>query len=68
MSANCSSHSSRVFNIEGSLDLAAAIVLATVWETSPCMGAAYWIPELWVPALLVTHYIVFLTFLQRWVG
>jgi hypothetical protein len=54
-----------VFNIEGSLDLAAAIVLATVWEASPYMGPAYWIPALWVPALLVTHYIVFLILLRR---
>lgn len=57
-----------VFNIEGSVDLAAAIVLATVWGASPYMGAAYWIPALWVPALLVTHYIVFLILLKRRAG
>ena len=57
-----------VFNIEGSLDLAAAILLATVWEASPYMGAVYWIPALWVPALLVTHYIVFLILLKPSTG
>ena len=49
-----------VFNVEGTLDLAAAIVLATVYDASPYMGPAYWIPAFWVPALLVTHYVTFL--------
>ena len=53
-----------VFNVEGSLDLAAAIFLATYFEASPHMGPAYWIPALWVPALLVTHYIVFVILLR----
>jgi hypothetical protein len=48
-----------VFNIEGTLDLMLAIVLATVSGAPAFMGAAYWIPALWVPALLVTHYIMF---------
>ena len=48
------------FNVEGSLDLLAAITLATVYAASPYMGPAYWIPSFWVPALLVTHYITFL--------
>src|SRR5262245_23911659 len=55
-----------VFNIEGTLDLFAAIVLATVYEASPYMGPAYWIPAFWVPALLVTHYIVFVILLKHW--
>ena len=29
------------------------------------MGAAYWIPEFWVPALLVSHYIVFIGLMGR---
>jgi len=48
-----------VFNVEGTVDLAVAIVLATAYGASAYMGAAYWIPAFWVPALLVTHYLVF---------
>lgn len=29
------------------------------------MGASYWIPAFWVPALLVTHYIVFVVLLRQ---
>ena len=46
-----------LFNIEGSLDLILAIVLATAYDAPLFMGPAYWIPALWVPAFLVTHYI-----------
>ena len=35
-----------LFNIEGTLDLIAATVLATVYDASPLMGPAYWIPAL----------------------
>lgn len=45
-----------LFAVEGTVDLAAAITLATIYEASVFMGAAYWIPAFWVPALLVTHY------------
>jgi hypothetical protein len=55
-----------IFNIEGTLDLLLAIVLATVYEAAAYMGPAYWIPALWVPALLVTHYITFLTLRRNW--
>ena len=48
-----------VFNVEGTLDLITAIVLATVYGAPVYMGPAYWIPAFWVPALLVTHYITF---------
>jgi hypothetical protein len=47
------------FNVEGSVDLLAAIALATIHDAAPFMGPAYWIPALWVPALLVTHYVAF---------
>lgn len=53
-----------VFNVEGTLDLIDAIVLATVYNSPAYMGPAYWIPALWVPALLVTHYITFLVLLR----
>jgi hypothetical protein len=49
-----------LFNVEGTLDLLNAIVLATVNGAAPFMGPAYWIPAFWVPALLVTHYITFI--------
>jgi hypothetical protein len=54
-----------LFNVEGTLDLIAATVLATVWGASAYMGPAYWIPAFWVPALLVTHYITFVLLLQH---
>src|SRR5687767_15770530 len=52
-----------VFNLEGSVDLIIATVLATVYNAPPYMGAAYWIPAYWVPMLLVTHYITFVLLL-----
>jgi hypothetical protein len=56
-----------LFNIVGSLDLADAIILATVYNAAPFMGPAYWIPAFWVPALLVIHYLTFLVLLRgRW--
>jgi hypothetical protein len=48
------------FNVEGSLDLITATVLATVYGAEAYMGPAYWIPAFWVPALLVTHYVTFI--------
>ena len=53
-----------VFNVEGSVDLVVAIVLATVYGAPAYMGPAYWIPAFWVPALLVTHYITFVLLLH----
>jgi hypothetical protein len=55
-----------MFNVEGTLDLIAAIALATIYDASTFMGPAYWIPAFWVPALLVTHYIVFVILLRYW--
>jgi hypothetical protein len=55
-----------LFNLEGSIDLLAAITLATLYDAGPYMGAAYWIPSLWVPALLVTHYLTFRLLLRPW--
>ncbi|MCZ6790753.1 MAG: hypothetical protein O7C70_03025 [Candidatus Dadabacteria bacterium] len=48
-----------VFNVIGTVDLAFAISMSTLHNASPYMGASYWRPSFWVPALLVTHYIVF---------
>jgi hypothetical protein len=55
-----------IFNVEGTVDLIAAIVLATVYGASVYMGPAYWIPAFWVPALLVTHYITFVVLWKHW--
>jgi hypothetical protein len=49
-----------IFNVEGTVDLVAAITLATIYGAAASMGPAYWIPAFWVPALLVTHYITFM--------
>ncbi len=57
-----------IFNIAGTLDLVAAIALATVYEAAAYLGPAYWIPAFWVPALLVTHYITFLVLRRSWSG
>jgi hypothetical protein len=55
-----------IFNLEGSVDLAVAITLATVYGVAPYMGPAYWIPAFWVPALLVTHFVTFMLLLKYW--
>lgn len=57
-----------LFSIEGTVDLIAAITLATVYGAEPYMGPAYWIPAFWVPALLVTHYITFVVLVRYWKG
>lgn len=55
-----------IFNIEGTVDLFAAIALATIYDAAAFMGPAYWIPAFWVPGLLVTHYITFIVLGKRW--
>lgn len=55
-----------IFNLEGTVDLAAAIALGTTHGADKFMGAAYWIPSFWVPALLVTHYITWVYLLKYW--
>jgi hypothetical protein len=47
------------FNVVGTADLLAAITLAVTYGAADFMGPAYWISAFWVPALLVTHYLVF---------
>lgn len=55
-----------IFNVEGTIDLMVAIILATAYGAHMFMGPAYWIPAFWVPALLVTHYITFVILLEYW--
>lgn len=55
-----------VFSVFGTLDLLAAITVATFTHAPIYMGAAYWIPAFWVPALLVTHYLTFVILREHW--
>lgn len=55
-----------IFNVWGTVDLATAIALGTMYNAATYMGPAYWIPAFWVPALLVTHYITFVVLLKYW--
>ncbi len=48
-----------LFNIEGTLDLFNAVIQGIIHRTWDGMGATFWIPSVIVPALLVTHYIIF---------
>ena len=48
-----------LFNIEGTLDLLSAVTLGALYEAWNGMGVTFWIPSVIVPALLVTHYIIF---------
>jgi hypothetical protein len=57
-----------IFNIVGTLDLANAIALATIYDAAGQMGPAYWIPAFWVPTLLVTHAITFIVLLKHRTG
>jgi hypothetical protein len=53
------------FNVLGTVDLLAAIALATIYAAPAFMGPAYWIPAFWVPALLVTHYLTFVVLTEK---
>src|SRR5262245_2463884 len=55
-----------LFNLEGTIDLLNAIVLANAHDAATYMGAAYWIPGFWVPSLLVTHYVTFQVLRHHW--
>ena len=48
-----------IFNVEGTLDLLYAISMGVTHGVGGLLGAAYWIPALLVPPLLVLHYLVF---------
>jgi hypothetical protein len=53
-----------VFNIEGTLDLLYALFQGIRSQAASGMGAAFWIPAILVPALLVTHVMVFMLLVQ----
>jgi hypothetical protein len=54
-----------IFSLFGTMDLIAAISLATIYNAPVHMGPSYWIPAFLVPSLLVTHYIVFIILIRR---
>jgi hypothetical protein len=54
-----------LFNIEGTVDLLNAIYLGLATGiTSYQLGAAWFIPTVYVPALLVTHALIFVLLLS----
>ncbi len=48
-----------VFNILGLVDLVYAVSRGTFLQVAPLMGASWYIPTFLVPALLVTHVMIF---------
>ncbi len=54
-----------IFNIEGTLDLLNALFQGMRYAPSSDLGATYFIPTVIVPALLVTHFMVFKLLLSQ---
>ena len=54
-----------IFNIEGTLDLLNALFQGMRYAPSSDLGATYFIPAVIVPALLVTHFMVFKLLLSQ---
>ena len=54
-----------IFNIEGSLDLLNALFQGFLYTSNGHLGATYFIPAVIVPALLVTHVVIFVLLLRR---
>lgn len=53
-----------VFNVEGTLDLLNAVTQGLRYTESGALGATFFIPTVVVPALLVTHVMVFIILLK----
>ena len=53
-----------LFNVVGTVDLLYAVIRGTTVDASQNMGAAWYIPTFIVPALLVTHFMVFVRLLR----
>jgi hypothetical protein len=49
-----------IFNIWGTADLLYAVTIGTINQADQSMGATFWIPAVIVPALLVSHTMIFL--------
>lgn len=54
-----------IFNIEGTVDLLNAVIRGIMFNTDGQMGATYFIPAVIVPALLVTHVMIFQLLMKR---
>ena len=54
-----------IFNIEGTLDLLNALFQGMRYAPNSDLGATYFIPAVIVPALLVTHFMVFKLLLSQ---
>ena len=53
-----------LFNIVGTVDLLHAVIRGVIVDAQQNMGAAWYIPTFIVPALLVTHFMVFARLLR----
>ncbi len=53
-----------IFNVEGTLDLLNAVVQGLRYTEDGMLGATYFIPTVVVPALLVSHVMVFVILLR----
>ena len=53
-----------VFNIEGILDMINAVARGVLYVPAGHFGATYFIPAIIVPALVVTHVIIFILLLR----
>ena len=54
-----------VFNLVGTLDLFNAVGRGVMHDAAAGMGATFWIPSVVVPALLVTHVLVFVLLVRE---
>ncbi len=54
-----------VFNVVGTLDLFNAVGRGVMHDAAAGMGATFWIPSVVVPALLVTHALVFVLLVRE---
>ncbi len=54
-----------IFNIVGFVDLIYAVTLGTLNRADESMGATFWIPAVIVPALLVSHIMLFMHLLKK---
>lgn len=51
-----------IFNIVGTIDLVMAMSHA---EAVPTLGGVWYIPTIWVPLLLVSHYMIFVRLIRK---
>lgn len=54
-----------LFNLVGTLDLLNAVGRGVMYDAAAGMGATFWIPSVVVPALLVTHALMFILLVRE---